>query len=158
MEYYDSIAEGYDELHKEEQLTKIRILRANLNVKKEDYLLDVGCGTGFSLELFNCRKIGVDSSSELLKKAKSTVLKANAEKLPFPDKTFDIVISVTAIHNFDDIEKSLKEIKRVCKDRVGLSLLKKSEKFEDIKKLVRKYFKIDKEINEDKDLIMIGKV
>ncbi len=158
MEYYDSISEGYDGLHKEEQLKKIRILRANLNIKKEDYLLDVGTGTGFALEMFNCKKIGIDPSAELIKKAKSTVLKAKAENLPFPDKTFDIVISVTAIHHFDDIEKSLNEIKRVAKDRVGFSLLKKSKNFEDIKKLIKKNFKIKKEINEDKDLILIGEV
>ncbi len=158
MTYYNSIADGYNELYKEEQLKKIRIIRANLNVKKTDYLLDVGTGTGFALELFNCKKIGVDPSGKLLKKAKSPVIKAKAEKLPFPDKTFDIVISVTAMHHFGDIEKGLKEIKRVAKDRVAFSLLKKSSKFESIKKLIKKNFKINKEINEDKDLILIGKV
>ena len=158
MEYYNEIADSYDELHKEEQLKKIRIIRDNLNVKETDYLLDVGTGTGFALELFNCKKIGIDPSPELLKKAKLPVVKGKAEKLPFPDKTFDIVISVTAIHHFDDIEKSLKEIKRVCKDRVGFSLMKKSKEFEKIKNLVKKYFKIEKEIDEEKDLIMVGKV
>jgi len=158
MDYYDSIAQGYDELHKKEQLKKIRILRANLNVKREDYLLDIGTGTGFALEMFNCKKIGIDPSAELIKKAKSPVLKAKAEKLPFPDKTFDIVISVTAMHHFDDIEKSLKEIKRVAKDRVGFSLLKKSKNFEKIKEMIKDKFKIEKEINEGKDLVMIGKL
>jgi len=158
MKYYNSIADGYDELHREEQLKKIRILRDNLDIKETDYLLDVGTGTGFALELFNCKKIGIDPSSELLKKAKYSVIKGKAEKIPFPDKTFNIVISVTAIHHFEDIEKSLKEIKRVCKDRVGFSLLKKSKDFEKIKELIKKYFKIEKEIDEDKDLILIGKL
>ena len=158
MEYYDKIADGYDELHKEEQLKKIIIIKDNLNVKKTDYLLDVGTGTGFALELFDCEKIGIDPAAKLLKKAKAPVIKGKAECLPFPDKTFDIVISVTAIHHFDDVEKSLKEMKRVCKDRVALSILKKSPKFENIKKLIKKNFKIKKEINEDKDLIMVGTI
>jgi len=158
MEYYNEIADGYEGLHKEEQLKKIRIIRDNLNVKESDYLLDVGTGTGFALELFNCKKIGVDPSPELLKKAKSPVIKGKAEDLPFPDKTFDIVISITAMHHFDNIEEGLKEIKRVAKDKVGFSLMKKSKKFGEIKKLVKKYFKIEKEIDEDKDLILIGKV
>jgi len=158
MEYYDGIADGYDELHKEEQLKKIRIIRANLNVKKTDYLLDIGTGTGFALELFDCKKIGIDPSPKLLKKAKVSVIKGKAEKIPFPDKIFDIVISVTAIHHFDDIEKGLMEIKRVAKDKVAFSLLKKSPKFENIRELIKKSFKINKEINEDKDLILIGTI
>ena len=158
MEYYDSIADGYDELHKEEQLKKIRIIRDNLKIKKTDFLLDVGTGTGFALELFDCRKIGIDPSEELLKKAKGPVIKGKAEKLPFPNKMFNVVISITAVHHFDDIEKGLKEIKRVAKDKVAFSLLKKSPKFENIKKLIKKLFKIKKEINEDKDLIMIGTI
>ena len=94
----------------------------------------------------------------MLKKAKSAVIKGKAEALPFPNKVFDIVISVTAIHHFDDVEKGLKEIKRVAKDRVAFSLLKKSPRFEDIRKLINENFKIKKEISEEKDLIMIGEV
>jgi ubiquinone/menaquinone biosynthesis C-methylase UbiE len=158
MEYYDKIADGYDELHKEEQLKKARIIKDSLDIKKTDYLLDVGTGTGFALELFDCRKVGIDPSPKLLKKARTPVIKGKAESLPFPDKIFDIVISITAIHHFDDIEKGLKEMKRVAKDKVAFSLLKKSKKFEDIKKLIKKNFKIEKEINEGKDLVMVGKV
>ncbi len=158
MEFYNKIANGYDELYKEEQLKKIRIIKDNLNVKKTDFLLDVGTGTGFALELFDCKKIGIDPSVELLKKSKLPLIKGKAECLPFPNNIFDIVISVTAIHHFDDLEEGISEIKRVAKDRVGFSLLKKSPKFEKIKKLIKKNFKIKKEINEEKDLIMIGTI
>lgn len=158
MTYYDSIAEGYDELHKEEQLKKIRIIKDNLKIKKSDFLLDVGTGTGFALDMFNCKKIGIDPSPKLLKKANSKVIKGKAEALPFPDKTFDIVMSITAVHHFDDIKKGLKEIRRVAKDRVAFSLLKKSSKLKEIKNLIDTFFKIKKEIDEDKDLIIIGTI
>jgi len=158
MKYYNSIAEGYDELYREEQTKKIELIKKYLKVKKSDYLLDVGTGTGIALEFFDCRKIGIDPSKELLKKAKVPVICSKAEKIPFKDKTFDVAISVTAIQNFDDIEKGLKEIKRVCKGAVALTFLKKSKKRDEIVELINKYFKIDKEIEEEKDLIFIGRV
>ena len=42
---------------------------------------------------------------------------ANAKKLPFPDKSFDVVVSINTIHNLNkrDCAKSLKEIMRVTK-------------------------------------------
>ncbi len=152
MTYYDEIANGYDELHKEEQLKKLKIIKDNLEINKFDKLLDVGCGTGFSLDYFDCNCIGIDPS----KMSKdSRIIKGKAESLPFKDNEFDIVISVTAIHNFDDIEQGLKEMKRVGKDKFAFSVLKKSKSFNKIKKLIYNLFKIKKEIEEEKDVIFL---
>ena len=85
-------------------------------------------------------------------------MNAEAEHIPFKDKTFDIVISVTAIQNFHDIKKGLKEIKRVAKNRVVLSFLKRSKKREMIEKLIREMFDINNVVEEEKDLIFFGKV
>lgn len=155
--FYNEISPGYEELYKDEQLKKLRIILDNLEIKKRDFLLDVGCGTAFYFDFINCKKIGVDPSSELLKlsKHKNKIIKAEAENLPFKDKTFDVVISITAIHNFKNIEKALREIKRVGKDRFAFSILKRSKKFNKIIKLIKKNFKIKKSIDEEKDLIII---
>lgn len=159
-DYYDSIAEGYEELHKEEQLKKIEIIKKLLKVKPEDKLLDVGCGTGLTTEPWKCKRYGVDPAKKLLSKArqkdKIEYKLTPAEKIPYPDRFFDVVISITAIQNFEDIEKGLKEIKRVGKKRFVLSFLKKSSKKELIEKLIKKYFKIKKVVEEEKDLIYMA--
>jgi len=153
--FYDSIASGYDELHKEEQLKKCRIISKYFNPENKK-ILDVGCGTGIATDFFKCQ-VGVDPSEKLLEIAKRKFpkikfIKAKAEKLPFKDDEFDAVISVTAIQNFDDVEKGLGEIKRVGKEFV-LTFLKKSEKKEKIEQLIKRLFKIKKIIEEEKDLI-----
>ncbi len=153
MTYYDKISKGYNELYGEEQLKKINIILNNIKIKKSDKLLDVGCGTGFYLNLFKCNVTGVDPSEELLKQCKHKTVKANAEELPFKDDEFDWVISITAIHNFKNIDKALDEIKRVGKHFV-FSILKKSKKFDHIADLIKKKINIKKIIIEEKDVIV----
>tara|TARA_Y100000034_G_scaffold61729_2_gene74944 strand:- start:4305 stop:4796 length:492 start_codon:yes stop_codon:yes gene_type:complete len=155
--YYDTTSKGYDELHKYEQLNKLRIIKKHLDVDINDKLLDVGCGSGISSD-FDCVVIGIDPSVELLKIAKvkfpdKVFVKGVGEKLPFKDKSFDIVISITAVHNFNNIKKGLQEIKRVGKDRFVLSILKKSNSFDRISKLINQNFNVDKIVEEDKDVI-----
>ena len=152
--YYDNISKGYNELHREEQLNKIRIISDNIDISENDSLLDVGSGTGFSFESFKCKKLGLDPSIELLKQSKDNVVCGVAENLPFKDNSFDIVVSVTALHNFEDVEKGLFEMKRVGK-RFAFSVLKKSKKSELIKHLIENNFSVKKIIEEDKDLVFI---
>jgi len=154
MNYYDEISESYESLHKEEQLKKLKIIKNLIKVKKNDKLLDVGCGSGFSSS-WNCKVYGIDPSIKLLKKAKNNIIKAKAEHLPFKDNFFDIVISITALQNFTNIECALKEIKRVGKKTFILTFLKKSPKKDKISSLIKKHFKILKTIEEKKDLIYI---
>jgi len=155
MDYYDEISEGYEELHKEEQEAKLDIIKKNIEIEKSDKLLDVGCGTGLT-SMFDCDVTGVDPAKQLLEKAKQKGIKtvqAEAENLPFKTNEFDIVVSITAIQNFHDIEKGLKEIKRVGKSRFVLTFLKKSEKREKIGKLIKEIFEVKRIIEQEKDLI-----
>ena len=157
MAYYDEISEGYEELHKEEQLKKVELIKKYLKVKSTDKLLDIGCGTGLTTEPWDCIRHGADPAPKLLARArqkdKIKYVQAPAENIPYPDGFFDVVISITAIQNFQDIEKGLKEIKRVGKNRFVLSFLKKSEKKGLIEKLIKKIFIVKKLVDEDKDLI-----
>lgn len=156
--YYDSIALGYDDLHKSEQLKKLDIIKSLNIIKSTDFLLDVGCGTAFSLDYFDViNAVGIDPSQKLLEmySGMKKVVCASAENIPFEDGYFDIVISVTAIQNFTDVEKGLNEIKRVGKRRFVLTVLKKSNKIVEISSLINKLFSVSKFIEEEKDLIFI---
>lgn len=153
MNYYDEISVGYSELHGAEQRAKAEIILQNLKIAPDDELLDVGCGDGAATALFPCRKTGIDPSAGLLKKAPFKTVHGKAEKLPFPDKSFDIVISLTAAHNFDDVEKALNEIKRVAKRDIVVSVLKRSSRFQRIEKLINTNFKVIKNVEQPHDMI-----
>ncbi|MBU1199008.1 MAG: methyltransferase domain-containing protein [Nanoarchaeota archaeon] len=155
MNYYNEISKGYDELHGEEQLKKARIIRDKIEFKRSDKLLDVGCGNGAYLDIFDCDVTGIDPSEEFIEQYKGThqIMIGKAEALDFVDDYFDIVISITAIHNFDDIKKGLEEIKRVGKTKFVFSVLKRSQKFEEIEKLINELFSVKEKVEEDKDII-----
>lgn len=89
-------------------------------------VLDVGCGKGFLLYDFTqvmpgLKVSGIDISDYGIKNAKEEVrpfLKlGSAQELPFEDKSFDLVYSITTLHNLYiyDLKKALKEIQRVSK-------------------------------------------
>lgn len=160
MNYYDEISEGYEELHKEEQEKKISLIKTKFQPKKEETLLDVGCGTGLTTRPWECKRFGIDPSKKLLEKAKQADPEgeyklAPAENIPFEDNFFDIVISITAIQNFNDIEKGLNEIKRVGKGKFILTFLKKSNKSKQIEFLINKIFSPKERIEEEKDIIFL---
>lgn len=158
MEYYDIIAPGYDELHKEEQLKKYRVIQKNLVIGEENKLLDVGCGTGFSSEIFRCRIMGIEPSREMIKKKKTSenadFFQGRAEHLPFKDKAFDIIICVTAIHNFENPRKALEEMKRVGKGKGAITIMRKARKAQELRTLVEELFKVEDVVEEDKDSIL----
>ncbi len=141
MKYYNKIAKGYNELHKKEQLNKIKIIKQH--IKPKPLILDIGAGTGISSEPFNA--IAIDPSINMLKQYKGIKVLAKAEYLPFKDKTFNTIISVTALHH-TNIKQALKEIKRVSKKgaQVAITILKKSK--------IKLPFK---KIEESKDYIYI---
>ena len=157
MAYYDSIAKGYNGLYQEEQLNKLFIIKDNIKINKKTKILDIGCGNGLSSG-FDCFVVGIDPSIELLKLNKrNTKLLSAAEALPFKDNSFDYVISITAIHNFKNIKKSLNEIRRVGRNDFVFTLLRKSRKFDFIRKLIEKNFTVEKVIEEHKDTIFFCK-
>lgn len=151
--YYNKISKGYNELHGEEQLNKLSVIRSNIRINKDSRILDVGCGTGISSG-FDCFVVGVDTSFRLLRQNKRLKVNSAAESLPFKDKKFDFVISVTSMHNFTDIGKAMDEIKRVGRQKFVFSILRKAGKFDDIIRLIEKKFKIAKIIEEDRDMIL----
>jgi len=152
---YKHIAKSYNELHKEEQLAKLNIIKKHLKIIPP--LLDVGCGTGISTDFFKVKSTGIDNCEEMIKQGKSNLIKADAEKLPFKNNSFNTIISVTAFHNFKNMEKALKEIIRVSKNNnICITFLKKSKKLNQFRKILNKYVQY-KEREQDKDIIFLIK-
>lgn len=144
---YNIIAKSYNELHKQEQLNKIKLIIKLLNIKNEK-ILDVGCGTAFYSNLFE-NYTGIDPNKEMLKESNANVIQGNGENLPFKDNSFEIVISVSAIHNFKDPIRGIKEIKRVAKNKIAISVFKRAKNFKIIERELNNF----KQIEEDKDMI-----
>lgn len=89
-------------------------------------ILDIGCGKGFMLHDFKdimpeCTVAGVDVSEYAIENAMESVKTflgvASAESLPYPDKSFDLVISINSIHNLpiDRLKTALREVERVSR-------------------------------------------
>lgn len=154
MEYYDSIAKGYNNLHEDEQRKKLELIKENL--KPEGLMLDIGAGTGISAKYFK-NIILIDPSIEMLKQAEGIRAVAKAENLPFKDKTFSTIISVTALHH-TDIGKAIKEIRRVSKKNClyAFTILKRAKKYHIARQELKKIFNL-KEIDEEKDIILISR-
>lgn len=90
-------------------------------------ILDIGCGKGFLLYEFkkllpDAEVCGLDISQYAIKNAKPEIkeflLEGHANKLPFNDKYFDLVISLNTLHCLYcyDLKKALDEIVRVSKN------------------------------------------
>ncbi len=98
-------------------------------------VLDDGCGEGalsFLLAMKGASVIGCDISRSnievcniLESKNESldmTFLTADAEELPFPDNSFDIVVSSHVLEHLPDFDKGLQEIMRVSKKRAIIAI------------------------------------
>ena len=107
---------------------KIEAIYLKKNITKNAEVLEVGCGDGRTLnDVINITKnlVGIDhdpnavfKTKRNLKKYKTIkILRAEATKLPFKEKTFDFVLCMTTFANFGNKKyKVLKEMKRVLKD------------------------------------------
>jgi SAM-dependent methyltransferase len=91
-------------------------------------ILDVGCGKGFLLYDFTqtVPRIdvnGIDISDYAIANAhegvRTRLQVGNANKLPFPDKSFDLVVSINTLHNLHcyDLDAALREIERVGRQK-----------------------------------------
>ncbi|MFQ5620296.1 MAG: class I SAM-dependent methyltransferase [Candidatus Nanoarchaeia archaeon] len=164
MGYYDEIAPGYEELHRDEQEGKLRVILGNLpfELTSDMKLLDIGCGSGISMEPWDCEKVGIDPSPGLLEIAKKKGLNVKSGKpdeLDFADGAFDIVTSITALHHIDYGDDIAKEFARVCKKWLIISYLKKAPVIprEVLLDAISEYFEKVKVLEHDKDVIYMFK-
>lgn len=131
---YRNIANIYDRLfdsmNKGLKLVGIRMFRPAKGMN----ILDVGCGTGTHLELYQryqCHLYGLDLSPSMLAVARERLGDTaqldlgDATNMPYEDNKFDLVISMLSLHEMSPETCSLvlSEIKRVLKNNGKILLI-----------------------------------
>ena len=124
---YRNIAGIYDRLFESMnrglRLAGIRMFRPSKGMN----ILDVGCGTGSHLELYQryeCNLYGIDLSPSMLAVARVRLGDSiqldlgDATNMPYEDHKFDLIISMLSLHEMAEQTRSgvLSEMKRVLKD------------------------------------------
>ncbi len=98
----------------------------NIELKPNDILLDIGCGTGTAVKIasiicHNGRIYGIDPIQTMINIAKKDqplnieFSVGSAENIPLHDKSVDKIITINSIHHWNDYNKGLLEINRVLK-------------------------------------------
>lgn len=110
------------------ELTRRAAERAQLD--ETCTILDIACGKGQSVfllvEEYGCRAVGIDLSVRKITDARAgavernidntvTFIVSDAEELPFPDASFDVVLSECSFSILPSKEKAAAEIARVLK-------------------------------------------
>ncbi|ENN96686.1 GerC2 protein [Methanocaldococcus villosus KIN24-T80] len=117
-DYYNILAKHYDSIYKNKYMRVVEKKIIESEIDKEDFVLDIGCGTGEQLKIIS-NAVGLDISIEMAKiaynKTKKFIVVANAEFLPFKNNTFDAVISFFGALNHSNIYRTVKEVRRVLK-------------------------------------------
>ena len=108
-----------------------------VNIKKQQKVLDIACGTGEWLkvvEMFGGLPFGVDISEKAIRVSKGWIQNGNfavgdSESLPYIDHSFDVVCCLGALEHFEDQQIALKEMIRVAKKNAPLLILVPNSKF-----------------------------
>ncbi|RPJ87573.1 MAG: methyltransferase domain-containing protein [Acidobacteria bacterium] len=104
-----------------------RVILAELALKPQDYLLEVGCGGGALLKdalQSGCRAAAMDHSPDMVRVAREVnsqavaqgrlkIFEADAERLPFPDGTFTCAAMTGVLGFLSNPVAVFREIRRV---------------------------------------------
>jgi ubiquinone/menaquinone biosynthesis C-methylase UbiE len=104
----------------------VQYMRDHYGLAEDAAILDIGCAKGFMLHDFQklmpkARLAGIDVSEYAIANAveavKPFVQAGNARSLPFPDKSFDLVLAINTLHNlpYEECKQALREIDRVSR-------------------------------------------
>ena len=120
--YFDSVAAGNEEIP--EPVRCYPFVLERLKAAPAGSLADIGCGTGEMLQLIRQESAGsyalygLDISGESLKRAKgkcpdAILTQGDAEHLPYPDGSMDVVLCMHSFHHYPHPLRTLKEMHRV---------------------------------------------
>jgi len=110
-----------------------RALVDSIDARPTDRVLDVATGTGLVaaalVRRYGCRVVGLDQSADMLAIARTRdgvyddLVLARAERLPFPDASFDHLTFTYLLRYVDDPDAVLLELARVVKPGGRIAML-----------------------------------
>jgi ubiquinone/menaquinone biosynthesis C-methylase UbiE len=122
---HSKMASQYNEREPHYRPENRAAVRARLEGLRRRYggrLLDIGCGTGFIIDLaadLFTEVAGVDLTPAMLERVQSRpnvrVSRGDATALPFGQEQFDVVSAYSFFHHLDDLGAALRESHRVLR-------------------------------------------
>lgn len=151
VDVFNKYTKEYEEWFERNKFAYLSEVEALKKAVPEGKGLEIGVGTGRFAKPLKI-SIGIDPSENMLKIAEKRGIKAipgNAEDLPFSDNEFDFVLIAFTICFADNIDKLIKEAKRVLKDngRIIIGIIDKNSKLGEIyqkRKAKSKFYSIAK--------------
>jgi SAM-dependent methyltransferase len=116
---YDDLGRTYSATRREDPRVAAQIWAA-LGATRS--LLNVGAGTG-SYEPTDRMVVALEPSVTMISQRRGRthrVVRAQAERMPFADATFDASLAVFTVHHWADREAGLRELRRVSRRQVVL--------------------------------------
>src|SRR3989304_3247549 len=133
---YAGYSNIYDALFKRFFYPRIKHAITYMDIKPGDRVLDVGVGTGLSLSEFphNCKVVGIDLSTAMLRKAKDKirshrlnhikVMSMDAMRMSFKDDSFDKVFISHVVTVVPDPYRLMTEERQVNENYVHTNLVR----------------------------------
>lgn len=124
---YSDLSGLYDHVFTRVFARRIREVVARLRIPAGARVLEVGIGTGLSLDAYprHCRVTGIDLSTEMLDHARAKMdpvrhahielRQMDAMAMDYPDETFDYVMAFHVVTVVPDPQRLVDEMARVCK-------------------------------------------
>ena len=113
---YDTIGKGYRDYRKPDPRIAAMVEDALGGARS---VVNVGAGTG-SYEPKRRHVVAVEPSATMIAQRApdaAEAIQASAERLPFPDKSFDAALAILTVHHWPDQAAGLAEMKRVARER-----------------------------------------
>lgn len=111
---------------------QLNTLIENLDLKPEETALDLGCGNGriteYISDVTGAKITGLDFASEVIKTSQRrtaekknclTYVVGNMDELAFEEGSFDAIISIDTLYFVENIEATVKELKKLLKSPTG---------------------------------------